>query len=306
MKRMDATPSITHHSFFLFIATHSFPHTIMSPHTSPKQSTKRSPTRSRGDSEHNDPAKSAVRPYPYASGRSSPTATQRPVVTTDPRLFEQVQPRLWAIQPEEELVGDTAMTNGQALLLRLQTSQTYASAHIIRRLCELNKMFEEQSEGPETQTLDLGSINDLQDREYLKYKRTTEGLECRISVVETTLSRFDNYCQRRVAFSRDRTLDSFTYLHRPYVMNGEAGSSIKKHVDRTLDAREARRARREQRSKEKSVDRSGSESPVPVRRRTVIPECERCIDHEDLGVITPHWPELCPKKHGSDHEQHSA
>jgi hypothetical protein len=28
MKRMDVTPSITHHSFFLFIATHSFHHTL--------------------------------------------------------------------------------------------------------------------------------------------------------------------------------------------------------------------------------------------------------------------------------------
>jgi len=107
-------------------------------------------------------------------------------------------------------------------------------------------MFEEQPQNSETQTLDLGSINDLQDAEYLEYKRTTEGLECKINVVETTLSRFDNYCQRRVAFSRDRTLNSYTYLHRPYLMSGEAGSSIKKQVDRVLDAREARRARREQ------------------------------------------------------------
>jgi hypothetical protein len=167
-------------------------------------------------------------------------------------------------------------------------------------------MFDEQPQSPEIQTLDLGSINDLQDAEYLAYKRMTEGLECRINVVETTLSRFDNYCQRRVAFSRDRTLDSFTYLHRPYVMNEEAGSSIKKHVDRTLDAREARRVRREQRSEEKEVDRSCSGSPITVRRRTIIPERERCTDHEDLGAITPHWPELCPKRHGSHHELYSA
>jgi len=77
----------------------------------------------------------------------------------------------------------------------------------------MHGMFDSETEPP----IDIGTTIDLQDQEYWKYNHMMEGLETKIQVVKRTLSHFDDYWQRRVAFPPSRRLDTHNYFHRPYV-----------------------------------------------------------------------------------------
>ncbi|KAG0247536.1 hypothetical protein BGZ95_008617, partial [Linnemannia exigua] len=116
-------------------------------------SSKSSPTRRSSRDRDTGPTTSTSRPHPYADKRSNTSRPQSPTGEFD-HLFEKATPQQWAIQPDEARVGDTALINAQALLVRLQKAQTIASAQLIHRLCEMHNMVGVDRDQPSTTYFD--------------------------------------------------------------------------------------------------------------------------------------------------------
>jgi hypothetical protein len=125
----------------------------------------------------------------------------------------------------------------------------------------------------------------------------------KIKFLKNHMKALDAHCERRGAFPIRRRLTTANYIHQPYFVDSERAAKTKQYVDKHRTTEERAEQRRQLRLEQEELQRQNQRSlspqgPSPHTQRYsgIVPEDERCNDHEDPGYTTPHRPEDCPKK----------
>jgi hypothetical protein len=233
------------------------------------------------------------------NGAVSPSNSQPAVSNELAHLTRPAATFYWAMDPEDSRILDTAMRNSQAMFVHLQNAHLYYTASVIERMCNRHHLFNDPSLVP----VDKGSIDEVHDPVLQQHHARMNTVSSKIKFLKNHMKALDAHCECRGAFPIRRRLTTANYIHQPYFVDSERAAKTKQYVDKHRTTEERAEQRRQLRLEQEELQRQNQRSlspqePSPHTQRYsgIVPEDERCNDHEDPGYTTLHRPEDCPKK----------
>ncbi|KAF9946727.1 hypothetical protein BGZ72_011197 [Mortierella alpina] len=224
----------------------------------------------------------------------------------DPRLHHALSPYKWEPSQEELNVAYTGARNAQAILRRLETSQTLWTSKLIAEMCDKHQMHDQQ----ETFIPIIPLANNEADLKIAKYRNAVQGCEKEIRGVKRALRGYACVFDRHHEFGDSgETTDSIESSH---IFHGEhlglrpkrqRRTTPQQHAafqsDTTPEPNSAMHLEPHQSDKENMEppypdDSSTDDSPsadewVLKPGKNAVPEEERCTTCTDTyGPTTPH------------------
>ncbi|KAF9947327.1 hypothetical protein BGZ70_002732 [Mortierella alpina] len=246
-----------------------------------------------------------------ASLTTSPLLPALGETMLDPRLHQALSPYKWEPSQEELNVAHIGARNAQAILRRLEASQTLWTSKLIAEMCDKHQMHDQQ----EVFTPIIPLANNEADLRIAKYRNAVQGCEKEIRGVKRALRGYACVFDRHHEFGDSG--ETTHSIESSYIFHGEhLGLRSKRQRQTTPQLNlafqsdltpephspllmEPHQSDKENMEPQYPGDSSADDSPsadewVLLPGKKAVPKEERCTKCTDTyGPTTPHREENC-------------